>query len=72
MYVWDGKVIMSKPISCACDIAFKVMLLPCPSKISNCLLVKEFFWRKSGTPWRRKKSSMPFFALPCKSLVYKI
>jgi hypothetical protein len=22
--VWDGKVIMFKPISCACDIAFKI------------------------------------------------
>ncbi len=43
MYMWDGRVIMFKPISCACDIAFKVTLLPCPSKINNYILVKETF-----------------------------
>ncbi len=53
--MWDGRVIMSNPISCACDIAFKVTLLPCPSKINNYLLVKETligtcFLKKSGTP----------------------
>jgi len=34
--VWDGKVIMSNPNSCACSIASRVTWLACPSTINKC------------------------------------
>jgi hypothetical protein len=54
MYVWDGRVIMFKPISCACDIAFKVTLLPCPSGINNYILLKEILF---GTYFLKKEQN---------------
>jgi hypothetical protein len=53
--MWDGKVIMSKPISCACDIVFKVTLLPCPFRASNYILVKENIL---GTYFLKKKMEL--------------
>jgi hypothetical protein len=75
--VWEGRVIMSKFISFAYDIAFKVTCLPCPSIINNCLLMKNnplkiIFLKNRETHWTWKKSSRPFFALPCRSLVWRI
>jgi len=37
--VWDGKVIMSNPNSCACSIVSRVTWLACPFRISKCWLV---------------------------------
>jgi hypothetical protein len=39
--VWDGRVIMSKPIYFACDIVFKVTWLLCSSIANKCLLMKD-------------------------------
>ncbi len=55
--VWDGRVIMSEPISCAYDTTSKVTWLPCPSRTSMCLLVEETPFRtnslkKKGIPWK--------------------
>jgi len=38
---WDGKVIMSNPISCACSIVFRVTWLSCPSRTNKCQLIKD-------------------------------
>jgi hypothetical protein len=68
MYVWDGKVIMFRPISCACDIAFKATLLPCPSKINNYLLLKvtllgTYFLKKEQNSLNKKEVIQAFFCI---------
>jgi hypothetical protein len=70
-------VIMFKPISCACDIASKITWLPCPSRFSKCLLVKEtpfgtYFLRKKRNSLNKKNSFKFLFTLSCKSLVSKV
>ncbi len=78
--VWDGGVIMFKLIYCVCDIVYKVTWLPCPFRISKCLLLKETpletnFLTKENNSLNKKKvihAFMHFFALPCKSLVCKV
>jgi hypothetical protein len=68
---------MFKPISCACDIAYKITWLPCPSTFSKCLLVKEtphgtWFLKNERKSLNKKKSFKLLFTLPCKSIVFKV
>ncbi len=58
--VWDGKVIMPNPNSCACFIVFRVTWLPCPSKTNKCWLVKTIplginFLKKAKNSLNKKK-----------------
>jgi hypothetical protein len=39
--VCDGNVIIFNPNFFACSIAFKVIWLPCPSRINKCRLLKD-------------------------------
>ncbi len=39
--VWNGKIIMSNPKSCACSTLSRVIWLPCPSKTNKCWLVRD-------------------------------
>ncbi len=66
--VWDGRVIMFKPISCACDFVSKVTWLPCPFRINNCLLLKEIplktnFLKKEKNSLNKKEVIHAFFCI---------
>lgn len=59
------------------DIVFKVTWLPCPSRTSKCLLLKETppkikFLKKERNSLNKKEVIQAFLALPCKSMVWRV
>jgi hypothetical protein len=71
--VWDGKVIMSNPNSCACFIICKVKWLPCPSRTNKCLLIKDISFETNFLKKKKffnKKKNHPNYLLHCHASFY--